>query len=476
MKQQNILTFSALLLFGSLCPAPEASAQSGLDNFINAHMATEHISGLAAVLVRDNEIVWYGNYGLADRDANIPVTDSTIFMLASASKTITATALMQLVEDGMIGLEDPANDHLPFTVVNPNHPDSVITVKQLLTHTASIADNWDIMPYTVGDPTTPLGDFLFDYLDASGANYDPLLNYNSFAPNSTYQYTNIGIALVGYLVETVSGMPFNTYCNQNIFAPLCMDHTGWFLSEVDTTLVARPYSYSGGTYADNGLYGYADYPDGMLRTTALSLAKFMYAHMNDGDFAGTPLLDPSTVAYMHSPVVPAIDPGQGIVFYSFDDAYGTWWGHNGGDLGVSTNMFFDEATNTGLITLTNSDGDHGPIRDAILDALDSLANEYVADMACEIMMPVSTPEVTPGGPFTLFPNPGSGVFNVQYVGTNGLATIDVLDVTGRIVYDQRSQVTNGSTHTLELTHLRSGNYIVQLTVGDVRTAQRLMVE
>ena len=446
--------------------ATQAQAQSELDNFITSHMATEHISGLSAVLVRDNAIVWYGNYGLADRDANIPVTDSTIFMLASASKTITATALMQLVEDGMIGLEDPANDHLPFTVVNPNHPDSVITVKQLLTHTASIADNWDIMPYTVGDPTTPLGDFLFDYLDASGANYDPLMNYNSFAPNSTYQYTNIGIALVGYLVETVSGMPFNTYCNQNIFAPLCMDNTGWFLSELDTTRIARPYSYSDGIYTDNGLYGYADYPDGMLRTTALSLAKFMYAHMNDGNFDGTQLLDPSTVATMRSQVVPAIDAGQGIVFYSFEDAYGTWWGHNGGDLGVSTNMFFDETTNTGLITLTNSDGDHGPIRDAILDALDSLANEYVADIACTIALPTSTPEFVRPAEVQVYPNPAEDHFSLSAGACVGV--VRITDMTGKLVLSQPC------SSRIDVRHLQPGTYHVVIGNDQVESVSRLV--
>ncbi|MBP6390766.1 MAG: serine hydrolase [Flavobacteriales bacterium] len=459
MKQLNTLTLSALLLLGSFCPCPEASAQSALDNFITDHMATEHISGLSAVLVRDNAIVWYGNYGLADRDANIPVTDSTIFMLASASKTITATALMQLVEDGAIGLDDPVNNHIPFTVVNPNHPDSVITVKQLLTHTSSIADNWDVMPYTVGDPTTPLSDYLFDYLDASGAIYDPALNFNAFAPNSTYQYSNIGIALVGYIVETVSGMPFNTYCNLNIFAPLCMDNTGWFLSELDTTLVAHPYTWTGGIYTDEGLYGYADYPDGQLRTTALSLAKFMYAHMNYGNFDGTQLLDSSTVAYMRSEVVPAIEPSQGIVFYTFDDAYGTWWGHNGGDLGVSTNMYFDEATNTGLITLTNGDGDHGPIRNAILDALDSLENEHVADIACNIVLPTSTPEVSRAEPFTLFPNPATDQITLSLATTGH---VRIMDMTGKVVSSQ------AYAQRMDVRQLDPGTYtvVVQTPVGE----------
>jgi CubicO group peptidase (beta-lactamase class C family) len=457
MKQK--LLFLALI-------ATQVQAQTGLDNFITNHMATEHISGMAAVLVRDNEIIWHGNYGLADRDANIPVTDSTIFMLASTSKTITATALMQLVEDGTIGIDDPVNDHLPFTVVNPNHPDSVITVKQLLTHTASIADNWDIMPYTDGDPTTPLGDFLFDYLDASGANYDSQWNYNSFAPNSTYQYSNIGIALAGYLVETVSGMPFNTYCNQNIFEPLCMDNTGWFLSELNTDLVARPYTYSGGVYNNEGLYGYADYPDGMLRTTALSLAKFMYAHMNYGNFYGTQLLDSTTVAYMRSQVVPSIDPTQGIVFYSFEDTYGTWWGHNGGDMGVSTNMFFNEATNTGLITLTNGDGDHWPIRDAIFDVLDSLSNEYVADIACNIALPTSTAELVRPANVQLYPNPAEDYFSLP-AGTC-VGTVKITDITGKLVLSQPC------SPRIDVGNLQPGTYNVVIGNEQMVSVSRLV--
>lgn len=453
----------ALLLLSVI--ATQAQAQTALDNFINDHMATEHISGLAAVLVKDDAIIWYGNYGLANRDLVTPVTDSTIFMLASVSKTITATALMQLVEDGLVGLDDPVNDHIPFTVVNPNHPDSVITIKQLLTHTSSIQDNWDLMPYTVGDPTTPLGDFLFDYLDASGADYDPLLNYNSFAPNSTYQYCNIAYALCGYVVEAVSGMPFNQYCNLNIFQPLCMDNTGWLLSEVDTALVARPYTYSGGTYTDEGLYGYADYPDGMLRTTALSLAKFMNTHMNHGHFNGTQLLDTVTADLMLDPAVPNIEPAVGLCFHVFDDGYGTWWNHTGGDLGVSTLMHFDVATNTGLLILTNGDGDYWPIRDAILDVLDSLANEYVADVACTIELPTSTPEVIRAEPFTIFPNPATDHISLP------LATIGVvriMDMTGKVVLSQPC------ASRIDVRHLDPGTYHVVIGNDHMERVSRLV--
>ena len=78
--------------------------------------------------------------------------------------------------------------------------------------------------------------------------------------------------------------------------------------------------------------------------------------------------------------------------------------------------------------------------------------------------------------FSIFPNPGTGVFNLQYAGNNGLANIEVLDVTGRIVYNKQAQVANGSTQSIDLTGMSAGNYNVRLTVGGVRTEQRLMVK
>jgi len=425
-------------------------------------MANEHISGLSAVLVQDNEIIWYGNYGLADRTLSIPVSDSTIFMLASVSKTIMATALMQLVENGLVGMDDDVNDHLSFSVRNPNYPDSAITVKQLLTHTSSIQDNWDLMPYTVGDPTVPLGDFLFDYLDVNGADYDPVLNYYSFAPNTTHTYSNVGFALCGYLVETVTGIPFNTYCNDSIFAPLCMDNTGWFLAEVNEPLVAHPYTYSNGNYVELAHFGYADYPDGQLRTTALSLAKFMYAHMKFGNFGGTQLLDSSTVAYMRSQVVAAIEPSMGVAFFSFVDAYGTWWGHSGGDQGVSTDMYFDEAANTGLLILTNGEGDYGAIRSGILGALDTLQNEYVADIACEILLPTSAVGLVRAREMMLFPNPAHEQVTIVLNG-QGMADIDVLDMQGRTAWSTRS---NGNDRVqVPMAGLAPGRYTVRVRTG-----------
>lgn len=419
-------------------------AQTALDAYILNKMEEEHISGLGAALVKDGELLWFGNYGLANREENIPVTDSTMYMLASVSKTITVTAVMQLYEDGLFELDNAVNDYLPFDVYNPNHPDSVITIKQLLTHTSAIRDNWDLLPYFDGDAPIPLGDFLFDYLSVDGADYNAALNFADFAPNTTYEYCNVAVALLGYLVEEISGQPFNEYCNENIFEPLCMDNTGWFLREIDTSLVAHPYSYTGSEYVDNGLYGYPDYPDGQLRTTVLSLAKFMYAHMNYGNFDGYQLLDSATVALMRSEIVPDIVNLQGLIFYAYKDAYGTWWGHNGGDAGVSTDMYFNDETNTGLIVLTNSDGNHQDIWNEILASMDTIVNTLAPEIACVIGQPTGVEDIAESE-IMLSPNPADEYIFIKTPENNNFE-IRIYNLLGQLVLSNQneSQVYIGS--------------------------------
>ena len=92
------------------------NTSTSLDSFFTAYMATYHVPGVAACIVKKGTVAWQGYYGYANLPQNIPVTDSTIFMLASISKTVTATALMQLYEDGRFRLDDSVNKYLPFPV------------------------------------------------------------------------------------------------------------------------------------------------------------------------------------------------------------------------------------------------------------------------------------------------------------------------------------------------------------------------
>ena len=132
--------------------------------FIELTMENHLIPGISISIVKDQNIVWENHFGYSNIDQNILVDENTLFMLASISKTITATALMQLFEDGLFSLEDDIDSYLPFNVNHPDYPLTPITFKMLLTHTSGIKDNWDVMPYYEGDSDLELADKVDDLL------------------------------------------------------------------------------------------------------------------------------------------------------------------------------------------------------------------------------------------------------------------------------------------------------------------------
>ncbi|MGW8181942.1 MAG: serine hydrolase domain-containing protein, partial [bacterium] len=285
----------------------------------------------------------------------------------SVSKTIAATALMQLYEAGYFGLDDSVNAYLPFPVRHPMYPHIPITIRMLLTHTSGIRDNWDVMPYFAGDSPIALGEYLQSYLVYGGQRYSSTKNFYGIAPGSELHYCNIAVALCGYLVEVFQWLPFDQYCRENIFMPLGMHHTAWFLRGLDTSLIARPYSYSGGVYVDEGLYGYSDYPAGQLRTTASDLSRFLMANIAGGELDGFRILDSATVRLMRT--VHVQNPPWGLVWAKPNWSTVDLWGHAGNDAGVMTGMFLSEADSVGVIVLTNGEGfSYREMANALLDA------------------------------------------------------------------------------------------------------------
>ena len=202
-----------------------------LDSIIISTLEQYHIPGLSALIIKNDETVWSRNYGYANVELNRSVEDSTLFLMASISKTIVATAIMQFWEADSFDLDDNINDYLQpdFQVINPNHPNDTITFKMLMTHTSSINDNNSILNplLTCGDSPVPLDSFLINYFTPGGIYYSTA-NFTGSTPGSTYNYTNAGACLLAYLVEKLSGMSFDQYCRENIFDPLDMDETSWF--------------------------------------------------------------------------------------------------------------------------------------------------------------------------------------------------------------------------------------------------------
>jgi CubicO group peptidase (beta-lactamase class C family) len=213
---------------------------------------------------------------------------------------------------------------------------------------------WDDL-YSDGDSPIGLGEFLQGYLEPSGEDYR-LTNFYDFKPGSLYRYSNIGASLAAYLVEVASGAGFDTWCVDRIFDPLGMTRAGWHLADVPAEDVAMPYRWSerDRRYEAIGQYGYPDYPDGALRTTAAQLARHLGMMMNGGRWQGVRLLSRESVREMLRSQIPDVTYGQGLLWYRARTSRRLVVGHNGGDKGVATVAFFDPAASIGVVALANA--------------------------------------------------------------------------------------------------------------------------
>lgn len=369
---------------------------SAVDDYILGYMKDNKTPGLAVGVIKDGKLAWSKGYGYADIEKDIPFTPNTIMHeIASISKTVTATAIFQLWEDGLFQLDDPINNYLPFAINNPFYPDIPITFRMLLSHKSSIHIN-DLDPVSImfGPPGTlmSLGDFIQNRLVPGGIFYNfETPSFHNFQPGAEYQYSNTGYALLGYLVERISGIRFNEFCNQHIFQPLCMNNTGWYFSEVDTNIVARPYSELANNTRDIGLFEQLYYPCSQLKTTIVDLSKYLLMHMNYGILDGVRILEHSTEAMMRQVQHVLADiPGVAKLGYSHGFEYVNYYpgaveyvGHSGGHGGVASDMYQNITDNTGVIVFQN-------VREPITRSVFLFFDEQVTDTLTTASQPLLT--------------------------------------------------------------------------------------
>ncbi|MEW5803379.1 MAG: serine hydrolase domain-containing protein [bacterium] len=339
--------------------AQDLDTESDLDSYIQQRLDKVNIPGLSALIVKDGKIAWSGAYGWA-RIGRQPVTTDTVFQLASVSKTIVAVAVMKAWEEGRFDLDEDINRYLPFSVRNPRAPVKPITTRMLLTHTSSIRDRANVMDSAYvwnRDSPVSLGQFLEDYFTSGRWGFGSRRSFYSEDPGTAFHYSNIGAALAAYLVEATSGVPFDTYCNLKIFQPLGMEETSWRLSDLDDSHLAMPYGYDSQRrrYTAYGFYGYPDYPDGLLRSSAPQLARFLNMFIQYGELDGVRILKKETVEEMRRVQNPSIDPQGGLIWYYKELSGWRLLGHNGGDMGITTEMFFRPDDGAGIILLMNGD-------------------------------------------------------------------------------------------------------------------------
>jgi CubicO group peptidase (beta-lactamase class C family) len=257
---------------------------------------------------------------------------------------------MQLYEQGKLKLDDTIDTPIGFHVQIPSCTERSMTFRQLMTHTSGIKDNWDIIDrLTVqgADSAVSLEEFITGYLTPRGKYYSQTKNFQSGCPGSVFAYSNVGCATLGYLVQRISGIPYEQYVSDRIFTPLRMTNTSFRLSGLDQSLIALPNG--------NGQHeGIVDSPAGALRTTPANLGKLLIAYMNRGQYNGRQILRATSVQEMLKSQTP-VESAWGLTWYTSREYGDMMWGHAGSMPGAASVMFFAPVTKTGILLAYNAD-------------------------------------------------------------------------------------------------------------------------
>ncbi len=377
-------SFLATPAFGILAGISSSKSSASLDEFIQQKMQTDKIPGLVVGIIRDDRLEVTKAYGWADIEKKIPASAQRLQNIASISKTFTMTALMQLWEKGKFDLDDDVGRFLPFKVRHPAYPDAPITFRQLLTHKSSIADGPAYgKAYACGDPQVSLERWMKGYLVPGGEFYDQDKNFHKWGPGEKWDYCNIAYGLLAYLVESIATKPFAAYCNRNIFQPLGMSETSWYLRDIDVSKHAVPYTYVengiargptwGGSplgiigkpdsagrqdgFQPNCLYSHPNFPDGFLRTSLEQLSVYVRAYLKGGRHGSFRLLRNETVQKVLEPQFQEGKRLQGLTWYAQKDRGDEIaWGHGGSDPGINTDVRLLPSRGIGAIAFANTNG------------------------------------------------------------------------------------------------------------------------
>ncbi|WP_371375949.1 serine hydrolase [Sporomusa aerivorans] len=370
-----ILIWAAQPAFAGYYPLPpyeRPAKPTALDKKLLAAMEDHKIVGLSAAVFTNNKLIWSGGYGWADLRTSRPVTADTVFRMASLSKMVTATALMQLYDQGKFNLDDDISAYLGYPVRNPNYPDVKITFRQLLNHTSSIVDSRAYNSLVAGTPELLQEVNIRDMLVPKGRYYDPD-TFADYAPGSQFSYSNFGTGIIGSLVEKISGISFEQYCSRFIFSPIGMDASFEPADIKNWRNVAVLYRPTGQIQAFRPTKD--DYqgvkpesapitasalshsPAGGLRSSAVDFAKFMQAHMN---YNRNRILKADTSDLMHQlqwfgDSMHGFYKQKGLNFHITDDLVPgkRLVGHSGEAYGLASDAYYDQDSNLGIVFMMN---------------------------------------------------------------------------------------------------------------------------
>lgn len=352
--RQSILFLVGLLLYLQtpiFLQAQDAFADSALAKIMQQYP----VMGLSVAVVKNNQVVYAQSVGWKDSLVQTRLSNTDIFRIASISKSFSATAIMQLIEKGLLTLDSDISDLIGFTVRNPNFPDRPITLKMVLSHRSSINDSQ--------------GYFSLDVINPS-KNPNWAKSYNNYAPDSGYMYCNLNYNMTGAIIEKRSGERFDHYIQKHILDPLGL-YGGYNVDDLDQTKFASIYEYnrdslkffhSPNAYASrradiaNYTIGYSApifSPTGGMKISATDLAKYMIMHSQLGKYNGQRIIRRKSAKLMQTMV--SVKEQYGLALSKTTQLIDgeLLIGHTGSAYGLYSAMFFEPKKQFGFVVISN---------------------------------------------------------------------------------------------------------------------------
>ncbi|NMB37274.1 MAG: beta-lactamase family protein [Bacteroidales bacterium] len=352
MKKITLFALCALLL-----AACTGNSYQAFEEDLNAFREEVGNVGLGVAVVKDNKIIYDNYFGVKNLETGEKIDAQSIFRIASISKSFTATAFMQLVEEGKVTLESDVSDLMGFTVRNPKYPETVITLEMLLSHTSSLNDTQGYFTLDVINPAT---------------NPNSAACYNDYEPGKGYQYCNLNFNMAGTILEKLSGERFDHYIVNHILNPLGL-YGGYNIDALDSTRFAILYSYNPendsleaqpGAYRSraediaNYVTGYSTpifSPTGGMKISTTDLAKYMMVHMNYGIYPGTQerIISEESSKNMQTPR--SEDEHYGLALWRTTEYIPEieLVGHTGSAYGLRSAMFFHPEEKYGFVVISS---------------------------------------------------------------------------------------------------------------------------
>jgi len=354
MKKKQLFTIllSCVLLITS---SPTIAQAEKAEAAIQQLMQTTPVVGLSVAVVKNNKIIYNHSFGYKDLEQQLPLQNDNIFRIASISKSFTTTAIMQLVAKNKIRLDQDVSELVGFKIRNPKFPNTVITLKMLLSHRSSINDSE--------------GYFSLDAIDpAKNPNWEKC--YNAYEPDKGYMYCNLNYNLAGSILEKITGTRFDKYIKQQILDPLGL-YGGYNVNLLDSNLIAKIYEfnrdsakfiYSQSAYAprteeiNNYTMGRSTpifSPTGGMKISAHDLAEYMIMHSQLGKHKGKRIIPKNLSKQMQAIISEEENYGMALETSTQLIPGKTMIGHTGVAYGLYSILFFEPKEKIGFVVISN---------------------------------------------------------------------------------------------------------------------------